>query len=354
MVRCHHTMDPREAERTFMEGGNMLSKKDNFLETIKGGKPDRFVKQFESFAVDRADPVSAFVRGERYSGMSPSYDAWGTRIIWPTGEPGATPDPAYKVIEDITEWRDFVKIPDLIANCSAEPLWAPYIERALKTDRSEQMTMMLAPTGVFERLLFLMGFEDTLCNFMLEPEAMMDLAMAIGEYRYKGFKLMVENAGPDAMLSHDDWGSKTNLFVQPELWRQIVKPAFVQSYNYLHDNGVLIVHHCDSYCEPIIEDMVELHIDVWQGVLPQNDIPAIQKQLSGRMALMGGIDAALIDKADSTEAQIRAEVRRVCSEYCKNGHFIPCITYGSPGTIFPHVDALIDDEIDRCSTDLLN
>ncbi len=28
-------------------------------------------------------------------------------------------------------------------------------------------------------------------------------------------------------------------------------------------------------------------------------------------------------------------------------HFIPCITYGGPGTIYPEVEEVIIDEIDR-------
>jgi uroporphyrinogen-III decarboxylase len=92
--------------------------------------------------------------------------------------------------------------------------------------------------------------------------------------------------------------------------------------------------------------MVDLHIDVWQGVLPQNDIVKLQKQLNGRMALMGGIDAAIVDRADSTEAEIRAETRRVLETYCPQGQFIPCITYGGPGTIYPQGDKYINAEID--------
>ena len=55
------------------------------------------------------------------------------------------------------------------------------------------------------------------------------------------------------------------------------------------------MHHADSFMEPIIEDMVDLGIDIWQGTLPQNDIPKLQKQLNGRMTLMGGIDASIVD-----------------------------------------------------------
>ena len=206
--------------------------------------------------------------------------------------------------------------------------------------------MMFGPTGLFERLHFLMGFEDLFINVMTEPEAMEDLCAAIGEYRYNGFKLMTDIVHPDVMLSHDDWGSKTNLFLRPELWRELIKPHYQKAYDYMHDHGVIIMHHADSWCQSIVEDMVDLHIDIWQGVLPQNDIPAIQKQLDGRMALMGGVDSAVVDRPDSTEDEIRGDIRRVLKEYVPGGHFIPCITYGGPGTLYPNADRIINEEID--------
>jgi hypothetical protein len=207
--------------------------------------------------------------------------------------------------------------------------------------------MAFMPTGVFERLHFLMGFEDMLMNFLLEPEDMMDLCNAIGEYRYQYMKLIVDNIKPDVMLSHDDWGSKNSLFVSPETWREFIKPNYVKTYGYMKEKGIIIMHHADSFMEPLVEDMVELGIDIWQGVIPENDIPKLQKQLNGRMTLMGGLDASIVDRADSTEEEIRREVRRACEAYAPGGHFIPCITYGAPGSLFPHVDPIINDEIDR-------
>ena len=98
--------------------------------------------------------------------------------------------------------------------------------------------------------------------------------------------------------------------------------------------------------------MVDLHIDIWQGVLPQNDIPKLQEQLHGRMTLSGGIDAAIVDRPDSTEEEIRAETRRACLEYYPGGCFIPCLTYGGPGAIHPGVDDIINDEIARVSEEI--
>lgn len=48
-------------------------------------------------------------------------------------------------------------------------------------------------------------------------------------------------------------------------------------------------------------------------MLPSNDIPAMQKKLDGKMVLIGGTDAAIVDRADSTEEEIRREVRRACA-----------------------------------------
>ena len=64
------------------------------------------------------------------------------------------------------------------------------------------------------------------------------------------------------------------------------------------------------------------------------------------MALMGGI-SSVIDRADATEAEIRAETRRALDAYGDLKHFIPSYTYGGAGTIFPHVMPLIHDEIWR-------
>ena len=51
-------------------------------------------------------------------------------------------------------------------------------------------------------------------------------------------------------------------------------------------------------------------------------------------------------KRPETEEEIRGEIRRVLREYCGAGHFIPCITYGGPGTLYPNADKFINEEIE--------
>ena len=120
----------------------------------------------------------------------------------------------------------------------------------------------------------------------------------------------------------------------------------VKLYTYLHENDVLILHHSDSFCEPIVHDMAEIGIDVWQGVLPSNDIRRLTEELDGKMALMGGISST-IDRVDVTRDEIDREVERCLKEYGDLPYFIPAMTYGGPGSLFDGVEDAIIEDIDN-------
>lgn len=328
----------------------MLTAKENLLETMKkNGKPDRLVNQYEPFVPIMIDPINIFLRGNRQRGVT-SKDRWGTEILFPEDAPAAMPHVTQenKVCPDVTEWRKFVKVPDLVGNCSTG--WEAALELAASVDRNEKMVMGFMGTGIFEQAHFLMGFEDTLVNLLLEPDDMHELVDQIGEYRFNYAKMLVDNLKPDVILSHDDWGAKTSLFMKPDIWREYFKEHYRKIYGYMREHGVIVIHHADSFLEPIVEDMMEIGVQIWQGVIPENDIPKLQKTLDGNMVLMGGIDAT-IDRKDATEEEIRKDVRRACETYSKGGHFIPCMTYGLTGTIFPHVDPIITDEINRFNSE---
>ncbi len=324
----------------------MLTARQNLLETIRlDGRPDRLVNQYQPFALVMNDPMRVYTTGNRIRGTT-SRDRWGTTIVWPEDQYASMPHVTAedKVLPDITAWRDYVKVPDLAANCTD---WSAALATRDAADRNEKLITGFMATGIFEQSHFLMGFEDALVNFLAEPEYMHELLGAIFDYRMTYARLLIDNLRPDVILSHDDWGTKHSLFMSPRIWREFLKPLYARLYANFHEAGVIVMHHADSFLEPIVDDMVEIGVDIWQGVLPQNDIGAIQKRLGGRLTLMGGIDAAIVDRQDATEAEIRTEVRRACETYGPAGHFIPCLTYGGPGSIYPHVNPIIGDEIER-------
>lgn len=322
-----------------------MTPKELLFELLKkDGRPDRQLNNFEAFKFV-GDPVGAYLRGNRKKGTR-YLDRWGVTFDFPEDAPGAMPisTPDVRVLKDITCWRDQVKAPDIASNCVEG--WEEARARAEEVSGDAYLSTAMMVTGVFETLHNLMGFEDTLTAFYEHPAEMHELIDYIADYRLEYEKMLVENLHPDAVLAHDDWGTKDTLFMHPDIWREFFKEPYRRLYSYLRENKVIVVHHADSYLAPIVEDMAEIGINVWQGVLPENDIPALQYRLDGSMILMGGIGAA-IDREDSTEEEIRSYVRTVLENCCPGGHYIPCVTQGGPASIFPHVFPIIEDEIRR-------
>ena len=323
-----------------------MTAKEIFLELLKpDGKPERQLVQYEALQMALGDPIGRYLHQGRMPGATIT-DRWGTVIDWPADAPGSMPivTEENKVIKDITRWREYVHAPDFIPHSSDPGDWAAFREKARELAGNERLVAGFMGTGIFEQCHFLMPFQDVLTNLYDHPQEMHDLIDYITEYRLAYVKHLIENLKPDVIFSHDDWGTKDALFMKPDMWREFYKEPYRRFYGYIREQGVIAIHHADSYLAPIVEDMAEIGIQVWQGVLPENDIPSLQQRLGGSMVLMGGIGAA-IDREDAGEEEVRRYVHDALHEYCPGGHFIPSITYGLSGTVYKHVDPWIDDEI---------
>lgn len=252
-------------------------------------------------------------------------DSWGTVKIFEPGAPGPQPwiTEDNVVIPDIENWAKYLMVPDI------ESLdWSAAIHQSQEIDRTEKFACIFSPGGIFERTHFLMGFENALINYLEYPEEMKAILRKIADYKIAFINKAGKLLEPDVIFYHDDWGSKQNLLLPPRVWREMIKPLQKEIAQAIHDNGMIYMHHADCVCEPVVEDMVEIGVDIWQGVIPQNDIVRIQKITDGRLAMIGGIDGPKIDFESTTDEEIRREVRRAVNTYCPGGRFYPGIANG--------------------------
>lgn len=322
-----------------------MNKKELFLSVMRNEKPIKWMGYgFAAFPQDKyhvvLDPISIWdilwLSGEA------AVDHWGVTHRFLPGDPGIIPivNEENKVIKDITRWRDYVKFPEI-----PELDWSDAKKAVDAIDRETTMVMVPSFRGLFERSHCLMPFEEALMNMYQEPEAMYELYGAYADWKLKVFEQLIDNLSPDIIHTHDDWGSKTNLLFSPDKFRELLKPHYKRMYSYIKERGVLVQHHADCFCQGLEKDMVDLGVDMWQGVLPTNDIVQIQKNTEGKMLLMGGLEQDLIDKEDATEEIIRGEVRRAIDTYAPGGAFLPCIP--SLETINEHVTPIVIDECNR-------
>ncbi len=328
-----------------------MTKKEQFLSVMRNEKPAKWMGYgFDAFPQVTfhcvIDPISIwdilFISGEYV------VDNWGVAHRNLPGDPGIIPivTEENQVIKDITKWRDYVTFPEI-----PELDWTDAKAAVAQVDRENEFVMVPTFRGLFERAHCLMTFEDTLINMYEEPEAMNEFFSAYTDWKLKVVEQLIDNMQPDIIHSHDDWGSKHNMFFAPEVFRKLLKPHYERLYSYIKSRGVMVQHHCDCYATDIAKDLVDIGVDMWQGVLPQNDIPRIQKETEGKLLILGGLDQALIDQADVTEEVVRAEVRRAIDEYAPGGAFLPCI--GSLECLNTWVTPVVIDECNKYGAEWL-
>ncbi|MDD6189678.1 MAG: uroporphyrinogen decarboxylase family protein [Clostridiales bacterium] len=329
-----------------------MTKKEKFLSVMRNEQPPKWMGYgFDAFPQITfhciIDPISIwdilFISGEYV------IDNWGVAHRNLPGDPGIIPivTEENQVIKDITKWRDYVTFPEIPSDLD----WSAAKAAIDQVDRENEFVMVPTFRGLFERAHCLMTFEDTLVNMYEEPEAMNEFFAAYTDWKLKVVEQLIDNLHPDIIHSHDDWGSKTSMFFAPEVFRKLLKPHYERLYSYIKSRGVMVQHHCDCYATDIAPDLVDLGVDMWQGVLPQNDIPRIQKETGGKLLIMGGLDQALIDQADVTEEVVRAEVRRAIDEYAPGGAFLPCI--GSLECLNAWVTPVVIDECNKYGAEWL-
>jgi hypothetical protein len=325
----------------------MLTKRQNFLETVRGGKPDRFVDQYEALTFIGGDPYSSSSYGQlRIGGQFTN--GWGVTIQWPEGLPGPFPvhDAEHVAISDVTKWREQIKIPSLDFPQEAWDKAKPNIEAI---DRNEVFAAAMMAPGVFDMTHYLMGMEGALIAYYEEPEAMHELIDCVTEWELRYAKLIVDNYHPDAVFHHDDFGSQISTFLSPEMFREFIFPSYKKIYGFFKANGVeIVVHHSDSYAATLVPDMIDVGIDVFQGCLDTNNLPELIKKYGGKMSFMGGINNGIVDVPHWTPELIADYVEKTCRE-CGTLYYIPCCTAGGPGTSYPGVYEKVSEEIARMS-----
>ncbi|MDR2956713.1 MAG: hypothetical protein LBU61_00840 [Coriobacteriales bacterium] len=323
----------------------MLTPRQNALEVIKGGNPDRFIKQYEPFYLSfMNDPLSA--SGQP---MGPGLDwvnLWGVSYSWPDWAPGGMPIHTEEtiVLKDINDWQEVIvpKAPDYNAFVDAD--YADYIAFAEQCDREAQwLTMGMAP-GLFEQTCHFLGMENGLMTILTEPVKVKAMVEWLVDWEIGYAKTLIDRIHPDALFHHDDWGTQISTLISPDCFREIYLPAYKRLYGWYKDNGIeLVVHHCDSWGASLVPMMIEMGVDIWQGCMSTNDLPSLVRQFGPQITFMGGIDNGIVDRVDWTPELVMREVRFQCEN---NGrlYFIPCTTHGLNFANYPGVY----DEVDKC------
>ncbi|MCL5269093.1 MAG: hypothetical protein M1457_00715, partial [bacterium] len=105
--------------------------------------------------------------------------------------------------------------------------------------------------------------EQYLMDLMVDPEALAVLHDRIDARIIQQIDGMAA-AGADAVMIAEDWGTQTQLLVNPDLWRAEFRPRFARLCTRVHTAGLKMFMHSCGKMTAIIGDLIETGVDLLQ------------------------------------------------------------------------------------------
>jgi len=310
-----------------------LTPKENMLRAFSGQVPQHVVLYSyygQMAGVPEVPPNMGIglapLRGERSeNGFK---DFWGVPYTSVEEVGGfSLPTPDKFILEDITKWRDVVKVPDSVKNVD----WKAVAEEALKNlpyDR-ETTSLWYGPGGgTFMNLMNMMGFTNGLCAMLEEPDEVKELFQFFFDFYYPIAKQVIDVIKPDVISLGDDAASERNPFISPEMYREFLIPVF-REYAFLAvERGLPINMHLCGRGEDFIPDLIRIGLTSWEPVQLSNDIHELQARFGRNLVIGGGWEGrGRLTELDVTDEEIRQSVRDAIDAFAPNGGFMWAAAY---------------------------
>jgi uroporphyrinogen decarboxylase len=238
-------------------------------------------------------------------------DEWGiTRVSY-----DEYPNPVGHPIKDAEDLKKF-RVPDPDAPYRFDRiLWAQ--ERL-----GREKAIIARVRDVFSQPRDLMGFEDFLMSFYLEPELAMSLMQICVDYSTK-IARNLKSLGIEIIVVGDDIATNSGLLMSPDMYREFVLPYFRNLIRNLKSMDLLVIKHSDGDLRAVLADLVDTGIDCIDPIDPLGhmDMAAVKAEFGDRIALKGNIDcvSTLVDKDVS---DVVAETRQCILDGGRNGGLV--------------------------------
>jgi uroporphyrinogen decarboxylase len=122
---------------------------------------------------------------------------------------------------------------------------------------------------MFEMAWHMVGMEKFMADLAMQEayiEVLLDKCMEFSV----GIGKQLVALGVDGVWTGDDFGAQNGMMISPRMWRNIFKPRFAEVFSELKsvNPNVLIMYHCDGAIAPILDDLVEIGLEVFNPVQP--------------------------------------------------------------------------------------
>ena len=302
-----------------------MTEKENILRVFNHQEP-AWLPQFSMMGPGLrkpGDPAPAtvyvcpdFMTGWQRSGGK---DIWGVEYVGAESVNGATvPVPGKYRFEDVSKWRDFVQKPDISGFD-----WTQIAAKCLEgVDREQTFVILALNTLYFHALVGFMGFENTFYALAEDPEECSALFDYVGSFYEEVLLHCLDAIRPDGVVLIEDIASARAPFVSPKMYRELFKPFYNRYLKAPRERGLILSHHNCGFCEPLIDDWLDMGISVWDPAQVVNDLVGVKAKYGDRLTLCGCWNGTgPVNRDTATEDFVRSEVRRCIDTFAPGGGF---------------------------------
>lgn len=168
--------------------------------------------------------------------------------------------------------------------------------------------------GIFETAIQLRGFEKFLMDMAIDPKFATLLVDKICDTLIAYYDLLLSEVGEfvDIVETQDDLAHQQSLFMSPDHFRRILKPAKHRLNKLIREKApnAWIYHHSCGAVESLIPDLVEIGVQILNPVQPlaRNMSPSKLKEKYGAEIIFHGaidLQQAILGPADRIDREVR-------------------------------------------------
>jgi uroporphyrinogen decarboxylase len=300
-----------------------MTNKQNAMEIIKFGKPERIVEGLPGYT-----PCYFGCNHEGFDGGSDDLpvgskwkDIWQTEFHkehadvmgFPKGNPLSDMDQLKKY-----QWPD----PNNEHICGQiYKMAADFPGGDLYLTGSNRDTL-------WEKAYMLVGMENMMAYFYTEPEYAREVLHRIMDFQL-GIAAHYVSIGIEFAHLSDDLGTQDSLILSPGIINEFLVPEYRRLFNFYKSHHVMIGLHSCGHIEPLLDTYMDIGVDVLHPVqATANNLSAVRKKTQGRMALAGGVSTQII--MEGPVQRIKDEVKKTIKTLGEHGGYFCSPDQGLP------------------------
>ncbi len=249
-------------------------------------------------------------------------DEWG--CLWKTmgetfGEPTTFPWAGLEEFDD-------VEFPDYLEDSRYNS-----IRKAVLENTDDKYMLAMLPTGIFQIMLHLFGFEEFMMNVAGNTEEFIKVCDRLCDYIIKVIHKLAD-CGVDGIILIEDMGLQDRMMISPAHWKEIYYPLYKKMFAAAHERGLDTMSHTCGHIVDILDMYIDSGLDVIQ--MDQQDnmgLEVLSEKFCGKVCFFCCLD--IQNSINYSESEIVVQTQKMVSLLStKRGGFM-AKTYPQPKAI---------------------